>query len=219
LKKTITICFVLVSLFVQGQGLEQRALDSTQLILNLDSLKEVMGDYKDVPKEYELSFFTALSNFPELTNSKITFKKAKIKTTLNARPTVASLFFKSRLNRSYVIRVNSKLGDSLVLLYDVPFNARVGLFGHELSHFADYRTRSIGGVLKRLFSYSSIRKKEKFEKEIDSLTIQRGFGWQLYDWSSYVLHASPATIDYKGYKRKVYLEPEEIREILEAVEE
>ena len=190
-------------------------MDSTELVQTLESLRERYGYDKQILSEYELSFLVALSHFPELDSSQIHFKYTKIKTTLNARPTVGSLLFRSRKKRKYIIRVNSNLEDSLVVLKDVPFNARVGLFAHELCHFADYTERSFFGVLGRMFSYASKRGKEKFEKEIDSMTIARGFGWQLYDWSYYVLNDSKGTAGYREFKRTVYLEPKEIQAIIE----
>jgi len=125
-----------------------------------------------------------------------------------------SLLFRRRNKRKYVIRVNAREQDSLVLLPDVPFNAQIGLFGHELMHFSDYQERSFFGVVGRLFSYATLKGKERFEKEIDTRTTQIGLGWQLYDWSYYVLNTSNATEKYKRYKRAVYLEPKEIMTLI-----
>ena len=38
-----------------------------------------------------------------------------------------------------IIRINSMDKDSLINLKDVPFNASIGLFGHEFNHIIDYR--------------------------------------------------------------------------------
>jgi len=100
----------------------------------------------------------------------------------------------------------------LILLSDVPFNSQIGLFGHELGHFADYHKRSFFGVLKRLISYSTLKGKSKFEKEIDAITIEHGIGWQLYAWSYYVLFDSDGSTAYKEFKRSVYLTPKEIEQ-------
>lgn len=206
----MTICSF--SVFSQTENTEENDLFFTQ---QLDSIKAMFSFEKTVPEEYALAFYTALSYFNELDSSKITFKEARIKTTLNARPTFASLLFRKRTKRKYVIRVNMQNQDSLILLQDVPFEACIGLFGHELTHFRDYQQRSFGGVLKRLFSYSSLKGKEKFEKEIDSMTISFGLGQQLYAWSSYVLNESNGSAKYKAYKKQVYLEPEEILKLIE----
>lgn len=203
------------SLFSQTERLEEKDSFSAS---QLDSLIGKFGFGKTVPDDYALAFYTALSHFPELDSSQITFKEARIKTTLNARPTFASLLFRKRTNRKYVIRINTRNQDSLVFLEDVPFEACIGLFGHELTHFWDYRQRSFGGVLKRLFSYSSLKGKEKFEKEIDSITVSIGLGKQLYSWSHYVLNESKGSAKYKTYKKLVYLEPKEILKLIEDLE-
>ncbi|NRA12280.1 MAG: hypothetical protein HRT57_10030, partial [Crocinitomicaceae bacterium] len=116
-------------------------------------------------------------------------------------------------------RINTLNQDSLILLDDIPFDARIGLFGHELSHFSDYRQRSFGGVLKRMFSYSTLKGKERFEKEIDSMTVSVGLGSQLHAWSYYVLYYSNGSEKYKAYKKLVYLEPEEIIKLMKGKEE
>jgi len=180
----------------------------------LDSLKTIYQVNKEVPSNYELPIYIALSYFPELEKSKIVFKEAKIKTTLNARPTVGSLLFRNRRKRKYVVRINTTKRDSAVLLNEVPLNAMIGLFGHEFCHFIDYRSKSLFGVLERMFNYTSKKAKENFEKEIDQMTIERGLGWQIYDWSYYVLNLSNASESYKKYKELFYLEPEEIIKLI-----
>lgn len=210
-------CAILLAciLVMPGQASAQIAFDSLTVAWESDSLRKLNTANIQVPDKYARAFFKAFSYMPELENAKIRFKEAKIKTTLNARPTVGSLLFRKRENRSYVIRINTQSKDSLVLLEDVPFNAQIGLFGHELKHFCDYRSKSFGQVLGRLFSYAGKKGKTRFEKEIDSLTIACGLGWQLYEWSTFVLEKSKASAKYKAYKREVYLEPEEILLIME----
>jgi hypothetical protein len=124
------------------------------------------------------------------------------------------LIFRKKSKRKYVVRINNSAKDSIVILDSVPFNASIGLFGHEFNHFVDYSTRNIFGVIGRLIAYSSKKSKEKFEKEIDVMTINRGLGWQLYDWASFVLNESNATEEYKDFKRLIYLEPDEIKALI-----
>ena len=210
--------FVLVHFTSFCQPNPDGALDSLVISQYLRDYEKEYSKNKSIPKEHSLSFYTAISHYPELKETYISFKRARIKTTLNARPTVASLLFRKRNNRRYVIRINSKERDSLILLDQVPFNARIGLFGHELAHFADYNERSFGGVLKRMMSYTTKKGKERYEKEIDQKTIDAGLGWQLYDWSHFVLYRSNGNFRYKEYKSIVYLEPEEIIEIMRSAE-
>ena len=192
-----------------------REFDSAFYAGKIDSLKKVFGYNKTLIPEHELSVLIALSYFPELDSTPIVFKRKKIKTTLNTRPSFWSLIFRKRANRKYIIRINSKTKDSLVLFDAVPFNAKIGLLGHEFSHIIDYSKKGSFGVAGRGWSYRNSRQKELFEKEIDSITISRGLGWQLYDWSEYVLNKSDARQSYKSFKKNIYLEPEEIKEILQ----
>ena len=83
------------SLSVHSQLLNLAVNDSLTNV-ELDSLKSTFGFGKTVPEEYALSFYTALSYYPELDSSVISLKKARIKTTLNARPTNTSLIFRKR---------------------------------------------------------------------------------------------------------------------------
>lgn len=185
-------------------------LDSVALCENIDNYSDAFFIHKEIPAAYEYSIKQALTYFPELEGKHVEFRFTKISTTLNARPTIGSLLFQPKLHRKYIVRINTNTIDSMVTLNEVPFNAQIGLFGHELCHFVDYQERDLFQVISRLFSYTSKRKKAIFEKEIDTKTIERGLGWELYDWSSFVLNDSDASETYKAFKRRTYLTPEEI---------
>ncbi len=198
-------------LFAQSFS-QERTIDSLTVLTELDSLKNIFGTNKEIPPRYELEILKALSHFPELKEVTISFKVQKIKTTLNTRPTVASLFFRSKCKRKYIVRIDESTSPTKVTLKDAGFNARIGVFGHEFNHIIDYSNKSFFGVLGRGFAYASKKSKEKFEKEIDQKTITRGLGWQLYDWSNYVLNESNGTEKYKEFKRRIYLEPQEVND-------
>jgi hypothetical protein len=189
--------------------------DSAAFAVKIDSLRNLYGYNKTYPKEHELSILIALSYFPELDSSEIIFKKAKITTTLNARPTLLSLLFKPKYKRKYMIRINKKHKHGQIYLNQIPFNAKIGLLGHEFSHFIDYRRKNILGLDLRLFSYAFLKSRASFEKKIDEMTIKRGLGWQLYNRSDYVLNESDANRYYKRMKRLVYLTPAEILFLIE----
>lgn len=190
-------------------------IDSSIYLKKLDSFKQNFSQNKTVLNEYELAIYIALSFYPELSNSRINFKKAKIKTTLNARPTLGSLLFRSKKDRNYVIRINQEIQDSVINFNAIPFNAKVGLLGHEFGHILDYKDKTIFQVTKRLLAYSSKKTKAKFEKEIDMITIKKGLGWQLYAWANYVLNQSNASMKYKAFKKEIYLTPLQILNIIE----
>lgn len=193
---------------------QERKIDSLLVLSEIDSLRKEFGANKEIPARYELEILKALSYFPELKNVSISFKVQEIKTTLNTRPKVASLFFRRKCKRKYVVRIDESTAFEKVTLRDANFNGRIGVFGHEFCHIIDYSERGFFGILGRGFAYVSKKSKEKFEKEIDRKTIDRGLGWQLYDWSYYVLNESNGTEKYKEFKRLIYLETREIEEVI-----
>lgn len=186
--------------------------DSTFYANKLDSLNSIYGQNKSIPDDLKLCCLIALSHYPELSNSKIVFKTAHIKTTLNTRPTLFSVLLKTKSNRKYVIRINNSTAPYKVLIYQADFNSKIGLLGHEIGHVCDYSRISIFGVVKRALSYATKKSKKKFENRIDRLTIEKGLGWQLYDWSDFVLNKSCATERYKLFKKAIYLSPEQIKD-------
>lgn len=197
-----------IVLCLSSAGYTQNLSQST-----FDSLKSEFPLVQDVPNELETAVYSSLSHYPELQNNPIRFKQARISTTLNARPTLGSLLFRRKENRRYVVRINSTMADSIISVYHLSETAKKGIIGHEFAHFADYETRNFWQVLGRAFSYLSKSRKARFEKTIDTATIKRGLGHELYAWSYYVLYESNATAAYKNFKRETYLTPEEIQAI------
>ncbi|WP_052311266.1 hypothetical protein [Bernardetia litoralis] len=187
-------------------------IDSSQHCTVIDSLEFIYGQNKQIPEKYKLAILIALSYYPELIETPITFKESFIKTTLNARPTISSLCLKNKSKRSYVVRINNSQKEGMITIDEVPFNASIGIFAHEFSHFVDYQNRNFRGVLKRLWAYTSKKRKAIYEKEIDSMTVARGLKWQMYDWSYYAIFQSKASDSYKLFKKNTYLKPKEIIE-------
>jgi hypothetical protein len=201
-------------IFAYGQSASERTIDSLSFVNKKDSLDVLYGKNKTIPDEYKLCCLIALSYYPELSDSKIIFKNAKIKTTLNTRPTLLSTILKTKSKRTYVIRINDSEKPHKVLMEHANFNSKIGLLGHEFGHIYDYTRKNACGVFDRAVSYLTDGSKRKFEHEIDLTTIEKGLGWQLYDWSYFVLYESCATEKYKKYKQKIYFTPEQLEEQL-----
>lgn len=180
----------------------------------LDSIRERCSYRKTILPKYETEILTVLSFYPELDSTRIIFKEATIKASLNARPKVGSLFFRRRKNRTYVIRIKPNTEDSVATLDQAGFNAAVGVLGHELNHVVDYSNRSIFGIIGRLFNYTNKKGKRKYEAEIDRMTIEKGLGWQLFDWEDYVFNKSNAKVRYKAYKKDIYYSPEDLKSLI-----
>lgn len=142
---------------------------------------------KTIPENIKPQVLIALSHFPELKDVAIIFKEKKSKTPLTSKPKLLHVF-KSSLKRTYVITISTESIEVLnpILFKNLPFNAQVGVIGHELSHIADYINQSslqmIGIALGQLKS-SYV---DNFEYQTDYRTIAHNLGYQLYDWSVYV---------------------------------
>ncbi|MFI3280338.1 MAG: hypothetical protein R3Y44_00045 [Rikenellaceae bacterium] len=178
----------------------------------IDSLIAIYGNNKIFVDEFLEPTLIALSHYPELIDTKIEFKYKRGSTTMAARPKPTSMLCRRR----YIVVINNKEEFDGIYLHDTPFNAQIGIIGHELAHIADYQNHNLIGVVGILMRYSSGSRKPLFEKEIDRATIERGLGWQLHDWAKYSLsNESGSTKEYKEFKRKHYLSPEEITQHME----
>lgn len=175
----------------------------------IDSLQEQFAKNKQLVPEFLLETLIALSYYPELQNVAIRFVYKDIKTTMSAAPHISSFWHKK--NR-YQININSKKkGQEGILLNEVPFNGRIGVLGHELAHIADYvRKKKIDWITFGIHYSLSKKFHAKYEKATDSQTIEKGLTWQLYDWADFVFRLSNASEQYRAFKRKYYLLPEEI---------
>ncbi len=177
----------------------------------VDSLLVLYGSNKVFVDEFLEPTLIALSYYPELKSTKIEFKYSKEATTMAARPKPSSMFWR----RNYLVVINNREEFEGIHLEDVPFNAQIGIIGHELAHIADYQNHNFIGVMGILFRYSSKKRKPLFEKEIDRSTIDRGLGWQLYDWAQYSFSTqNGATDEYREFKRKHYLSAEQIEKYI-----
>ena len=181
----------------------------------LEQLNRDFGLNKTIPKNYELASLIALSRYPELKPLRIDVQYGRIKTTMEARPTICSVFRKKAKRRYKVIINSNEKKLKKAALVNVPFNAQVGVLAHEFAHVRLYNTKNIFGLIGIGISYFISKKyREKFEKENDRETISRGYGWQVYDFTSYILNEAEITEKYDKYKRRIYYEPKELEEII-----
>lgn len=174
-----------------------------------DSLRQLYGENKVIQAtDFEQQFLIALSHYPELRDVKIILKSSNENTTMACRPKISTLFGG---RRTYYILVNTRPDFDGVLLENVPFNAQVGVIGHEIAHIVDYESKSLFGIIRTGLHYLVDDKKRELEHYIDALTASRGLGWQLYDWASYVMFDSEYTTEaYREFKRRIYMSPEQI---------
>ena len=210
----IIICLISILLLSNFQTLAQDTLPRYVLKENYqtqeNSLKNSYAKNKILPDSFKIQTLIALSQYPELIKTPIEFKEKRIATTMVTRPK-PNFIFKNKKNREYVIYINNSTKRIKgVLLDTVPFNAQVGIIGHELGHVVDFSDKSTFTILGNGIAYMFGNWRRKFEYSIDQIAIQHGFVWQLYDFSDFILNKSFASEKYKKYKRENYMSPNQI---------
>ena len=210
----IVACQIFITINTYAQ-LPTKEIKKQEWIEKNKELKEIYGVNKQLAPGFELASLIALSQFPELIPLKIDIIYSKIKTTMQARPTIWFLLRKKE-NRGYKVIINSnekKLKQCA--LKNIPFDAQVGVLAHEFAHVLHYNSIGTLELLVEGFQYLvSMKFRSKFERANDLETIERGFGWQVYHFTDYILNKTDASEKYKAYKRKIYFSPDEVEEII-----
>ncbi len=166
--------------------------------------------------EFKDQILVALDYYPELKNVHIQFRKKDLKTTMSSIPKW-DFIFRKRENRIYRVNIDSKLkGEKGILLEDVPLNAQIGVIGHELGHVADYENKTAMGILLTGLGYLLPPFHKRLERKVDEITIAHGLGYQVEDFSDFVLNRSQASEKYKRFKRKYYYKPVQIAHLMSA---
>ena len=187
-------------------------IDSSFYASKLDSIKHHFPECSNIPLQFELPFYTALSKYPELQLTHIEFAVKSIRTTMAARP--ATGLFKNRSKRTYHVYANNNKDFKGVYLSSLTFNQQTGVIGHELAHIVDYSHKSTLRLIGNGIAYLFTSYRRTFEANTDKRAISHGFGWQLFDYVDFLLNRSKASEKYKKMKRKVYLNENDIKQII-----
>lgn len=209
----VSFCFVFMLLI-----LVKTSLDNIGDLSHIEYLdKDKVGEFDSsknynyinaVPKKYYHLFNEVCFYFPELKNETIELQLNNISTTMQARP-------KSILKlNSYVVVINSDIKFKGIQFDDVPPNAKLGIIAHELCHLLDYKNKSIVKLAQTGIGFIFSNGRIKYERAIDLMTIKKGFGKELKDWSQYSIYDSKANEDYKQFKKTNYLNPSEIEKLI-----
>lgn len=187
------------------------------------ALKQLVGNHKKIPAKYEKQILIALSYFPELINIQIDFRLKHTNTSFSTRPAISSVFRRSS-ERKFIITISDSSKEILIPLQlkNLPFNAQVGVIGHELSHAADFTNKNSFGLIRVALGNLSNKFLDKLERKTDSLCIAHGLGYQLLAWSSFIrttMHRENWTgsvnIDKGPMLREKYMNPSTIMKQME----
>ncbi|MCI5057991.1 MAG: hypothetical protein MRY83_17900 [Flavobacteriales bacterium] len=182
--------------------------------VDLENLRSKFGINKTFPEKYELAILLALSQYPELKDTRIDFEEKMVHATMVARPAPLSLF-KDDSKRRYKIFFNKKENKEGLILEGFSLNAKVGVIGHELAHIVYYINTKSLRIIRDGVNYSRNKFRRSFERATDYRTIEHGLGWQLYEFSQVAINRRSVSKKYLERKRSIYLLPEEILDIID----
>jgi hypothetical protein len=175
--------------------------------LILDSLRAAYGQHKLIPSSIELQALRALSHYPELHDVHVAFIFCKQKTAHSSQPKISSML-RAAGHRRYLVRVSIEVPDFMAtgMQANLPYNAQIGVLGHELGHTVQYLARGFGGLLMDGLRYGTSSKFViRTEHHTDQLTIDHHLGWQLLAWQ----RIARPLLERAG-RGQNYMRPEEI---------
>lgn len=184
--------------------------------LRYDDLLKTYGNNKILAEGYELQALIALSHFPELKDIAIEFVVRDARVPMAARPTMGSLLRGAR-SRKYQVISDTMMDErrSALLLKNQPFNAQIGILGHELAHIQYYLKRSFFGLVgDGICQLSDCRR--VWERENDMRLIDHGLGWQRYDHASFVRNNINQELTNRNTAEgSIYMRPQEFIDVID----
>jgi len=185
--------------------------------------KKIFGENKTMPAEYEKQILTALSYFPELRKTKITFILQKGNSgVIETRPEWFSVFKNSK-SRAYIVFIgdSSSRYTPRFMFRNSPVNGQVGIISHELTHILYFSKKNTFGLLNTGIAHVSRSYMDNFENKTDSVCIERGLGYQLIDWNIYLRKAFGMPDPENGpdpfftdTTKERYMSPARIRQVM-----
>lgn len=186
-------------------------------------LRKEYANNKQYPLQLEKQILIALSYYPELKNTSISFR-IRPRHAIGLTRTTWGGLLESPARRHYVITISDSTEPALapILFGKQTFNAQVGMIGHELAHIVQYAEKSSIELLQYVISNISARYVDRFEYKADAICIAHGLGHQLLEWSQYIRKVMNTEYwrgpDYvhKPKKRERYMNPPTILERMNA---
>jgi len=185
-----------------------------------NSLFDEFGKNKTLPAGFELQTLLALSHYPELKETRIRFIVDDVSIPLSSRPHWSSML-RSAHNRTYLVIMDSNMEGprDVLLVKNQPFNAQIGIIGHELAHTVYYLERSLFGIAAdAICQFTDCR--INFERATDRRLIDYGLGWQRFDHAAFVRRRSTEnrqTVSSTEGGGGAYMSPAEILSIMEEI--
>ncbi|WP_242692059.1 hypothetical protein [Aridibaculum aurantiacum] len=178
---------------------------------------------KTIPPAVEKNVLTALSFFPELKQTNISFiMKPKLTSSVMQAQPVFRTLLQRRKNRRYRINISTefRLISSILPILEIPDNVMIGWIGHELGHILDYEGMSNVKMITFGYRYYTSSKFVKHaEMMADSLAVERGMGNYIVTTKRFILDHADLPKAYKDKISRLYLSPDVIVEQVKLWEE
>ncbi len=181
----------------------------------LAELKKDHGGNKVIPAQYEEVILKALSHFPELKETHITFTLTqKLHVPYSTTPSFGSIL-RTGKRRAYIISLldEADLPMRAVLFKNLPEEAQRAVIAHELAHVLDLMKQTAPGLLKTALSHSNLYRRRDFERAADISVIEHGLGFELYVNAVYIRKV-PGYVQAHKEIDTDYLKPQEILDTL-----
>lgn len=181
------------------------------------------GQNKQIPAVIENNVLKALSFYPELKNTTISFIfKTNIKTSVMQAQPVFTTLLRKRKNRRYRINISEhfKLINTQMPIQQIPDDVMIGWIGHELGHILDYEGRSNADMVSFGYRYYfSPTYVKHAEMVADSYAVERGMGNYIIATKRFILNHAELPQPYKDKIARLYLSPDVIVEQVKKLEE
>ena len=178
---------------------------------------------KEIPLVIEENVLKALSFYPELKNTTISFLfKSNIKTSVMQAQPVFTTLLQSRKARRYRINISEhfKLVSTSMPIQQIPNDVMIGWIGHELGHILDYESMSNVGMMSFGYRYYFHPEFVKHAEMVaDSLAVERGMGNYIVATKRFILDHAELPQAYKDKIARLYLSPDVIVEQVKKLEE
>ena len=159
----------------------------------------------------KLTLDSALSFYNSFKNTNITVKFRCINTSMQARPQMSYLFKK---NNEFLLVMNNNLSRTGIDICNLPFDALIGLFGHELAHLLQFQQMTDWQINTTGIKYLSKKNKRMLETKTDSIAIINGLGKYILSFRNYIDTSSTISASYKKKKTELYLTADDIKRIM-----
>ena len=176
----------------------------------------LFADHKEIPAVIKQNVLKALSYYPELKNTTISFIfKPNIKSSvMQAQPVFKTLLL-GRSARKYRINISEhfKLTNSTLPINKIPDDVMIGWIGHELGHIMDYENRSNTGMMSFGYKYYFHSDYVKIAETVaDTYAVNHGMGHYIISTKRFILDHADLPKSYKDKISKLYLSPDVIVE-------